>query len=72
MPREPKVMHEMRAQHSVRREGADDEAIANLAEQQHGVVARSQLVALGLGRGAIAERLRKKRLHQIHRGVYTN
>jgi predicted transcriptional regulator of viral defense system len=48
----------------------DDEAIAELAERQHGVVTRSQLVALGLGRGAIAERLRKKRLHHLHQGVY--
>jgi hypothetical protein len=34
------------------------------------VVSRGQLAALGLGRGAIAERLKKQRLHRIHRCVY--
>ena len=47
-----------------------DEAIAALAECQHGVVARRQLIALGLGRRAIAHRLECGRLHLIHRGVY--
>jgi predicted transcriptional regulator of viral defense system len=72
MAGEPKVMHDIHAQRSVRRRAGagDDEAIADLAERQHGVVARWQLVALGLGRGAIAERLKKKRLHHVHRGVY--
>ena len=49
---------------------AIDEAIAALAERQHGVVARRQLIALGLGRRAIAHRLECGRLHLIHRGVY--
>ena len=44
--------------------------MAELATRQHGVVARRQLVAAGLGRGAIAEWVRKKRLHRIHHGVY--
>lgn len=72
MAGEPKVMHGIGARESVRRRtgGREDEAIAELAERQHGVVARRQLVALGLGRGAIAERLEKKRLHRIHRAVY--
>jgi very-short-patch-repair endonuclease len=47
-----------------------DERIADLADGQHGVVARRQLLALGLGREAIAVRLRTGRLHQLHRGVY--
>jgi very-short-patch-repair endonuclease/predicted transcriptional regulator of viral defense system len=47
-----------------------DAAIAVLAERQHGVVGRRQLVALGLGRGAIAGRLERGRLHRIHSGVY--
>jgi very-short-patch-repair endonuclease len=41
-----------------------------LAEQQHGVVARRQLLNIGLGRVAIVERLRHGHLHEMHRGVY--
>lgn len=71
MAGESKVIHDMHEQQSVRSSGVgNDEAIAELAERQHGVVARAQLVALGLGRGAIDERLKKKRLHRVHRGVY--
>jgi hypothetical protein len=47
-----------------------DAAIAALAERQHGVVARRQLDALGVGRGAIDRRLHRGRLCAIHRGVY--
>ena len=47
-----------------------DELIARLAERQHGVVARRQLVALGLGSRAIDHRVRCGRLHLVHRGVY--
>jgi putative AbiEi antitoxin of type IV toxin-antitoxin system/uncharacterized protein DUF559 len=48
-----------------------DRAIAALAERQHGVVARAQLVDLGLGEDAIDGRLEKGRLHRLHRGVYS-
>lgn len=47
-----------------------DRKLAALARRQHGVVSRGQLLALGLGRGAIDSRLRSGRLHGIHRGVY--
>jgi very-short-patch-repair endonuclease len=47
-----------------------DRAVARLAERQHGVVARRQLLGLGLGRVAVIERLRHGHLHEIHRGVY--
>lgn len=47
-----------------------DRSLAELATHQHGVVARRQLVALGLGRGAIERRLEAGRLHPIHSGVY--
>ncbi len=47
-----------------------DARIAELAETQHGVVARAQLLSLGVGREAIKVRLRTGRLHRLHRGVY--
>jgi very-short-patch-repair endonuclease len=47
-----------------------DVVIAELAARQHGVVARWQLLALGIGRGAIDARILRKRLHPVHRGVY--
>jgi very-short-patch-repair endonuclease len=49
---------------------AKDRSVARLAGRQHGVVARRQLLALGLGRVAIVERLKHGHLHEIHRGVY--
>jgi predicted transcriptional regulator of viral defense system len=47
-----------------------DRKIAELAERQHGVVARRQLMALELGPGAIDHRVACGRLHPVHRGVY--
>jgi hypothetical protein len=47
-----------------------DDAVAELAEAQHGMVARRQLLAQGSGEEAIEVRLRAGRLHRIHRGVY--
>jgi very-short-patch-repair endonuclease len=47
-----------------------DARIGELAERQHGVVARRQLLALGVGEEAIEVRLRTGRLHRLHRGVY--
>ena len=47
-----------------------DELIAALAQRQHGVVARAQLVELGLGHGAIAHRVEVGRLHRLYRCVY--
>jgi very-short-patch-repair endonuclease len=47
-----------------------DVAIAALAAGQPGVVARAELVELGLGRRAIAHRVANGRLHVVHRGVY--
>jgi very-short-patch-repair endonuclease/predicted transcriptional regulator of viral defense system len=51
-------------------EHAWDRTIARLATKQHGVVARRQLDAIGLGRGAVAHRVSAGRLHRLHRGVY--
>jgi very-short-patch-repair endonuclease len=47
-----------------------DGAVALLARRQHGVVSRPQLVALGMGPDAVDWRLKRKRLHRVHRGVY--
>ena len=47
-----------------------DAEIAALAARQHGVVSRAQLTALGLGRGAIASRIRRRLLHRLHPQVY--
>jgi very-short-patch-repair endonuclease len=47
-----------------------DLSIGRVAAQQHGVVTSRQLAALGVGRGAVAHRMRRGLLHAIHRGVY--
>jgi hypothetical protein len=44
--------------------------IARVAERQHGVIARAQLAALGLRRGAIERRIGSGALLRLHRGVY--
>jgi hypothetical protein len=44
--------------------------MAALAQRQHGVVSMAQLRALGLKTGAIDWRVRRGRLHGVHRGVY--
>jgi very-short-patch-repair endonuclease/predicted transcriptional regulator of viral defense system len=47
-----------------------DARIAVLAGTQHGVVSRTQLLNLGLSKGAIERRVRAGRLHCLHAGVY--
>jgi very-short-patch-repair endonuclease len=47
-----------------------EEAIAALAERQHGVVSRAQLLDLGVGSGAIKHRVAVGRLRPLRRGVY--
>jgi very-short-patch-repair endonuclease len=44
--------------------------VAGLARRQHGIVARAQLLTIGLGRRAIELRVANGRLHLVHRGVY--
>lgn len=46
------------------------ETVWSLAERQHGVVSRGQLVALGLSRRAIQHRVARGRLHPVRRAVY--
>jgi very-short-patch-repair endonuclease len=47
-----------------------DARLAKLAERQHGVVSRGQLLELGLGKSAIGDWVKRGRLHGVHRGVY--
>ena len=47
-----------------------DEVLAELAGNQHGVVARWQLGKHGIGRGVVEARLSRGALHRLHQGVY--
>jgi len=47
-----------------------DLAIGAIADTQYGVIARAQLLALGLSADAIGRRVRSGRLRPLHRGVY--
>lgn len=47
-----------------------DAIIAAIASRQHGLVAYRQLLAAGVGRGAIEHRVRSGRLIRVQRGVY--
>jgi very-short-patch-repair endonuclease len=47
-----------------------DQLLAKLAQRQHGVVSRGQLMRLGVGRAQVRRRLESGRLHKLHRGVY--
>jgi hypothetical protein len=74
MPIEHCVERRMRTKCSTRLkdepEGRVDRAVAELAGRQHGVVARWQLVRLGMSATAVKRRLARGSLHQVHRGVY--
>jgi predicted transcriptional regulator of viral defense system len=48
----------------------DAEAVRRLAERQHGLVSRKQLLIAGFGSATIARWLAGGRLHRIHPGVY--
>jgi very-short-patch-repair endonuclease len=60
----------METKRSTRRGGGGDQGLALLAEGQHGVVARWQLIELGLTDAQIKGRIGRGRLHIVHRGVY--
>ncbi len=64
------IGHQIRPQTRPRVRGGDRE-IAELAARQHNVLARWQLLQLGLGPGAIKRRVAVGRLHPVHRGVYS-
>lgn len=48
-----------------------DQAIADMAERQHGVIALDQLRAAGLTASAVRDRAAAGRLHRVHAGVYS-
>lgn len=50
--------------------GSVEHLLTELAEKQHGVLAREQLRGLGISDDRIEGRLRRRQLHPIHRGVY--
>lgn len=62
-----RVAHGERRQHG---SVAIGRAIAGLARRQRGIVARWQLLAIGLTDGAIRHLVLTGRLHPLHRGVY--
>ena len=49
-----------------------DFLITELADRQHGVVARWQLIARGASGDAIDRRVTRRRLRSLHRGVYAH
>src|SRR5918996_297029 len=51
-------------------QSAQSAGVWALAKSQHGVVARAQLLELGLNADAIQHRIQRGRLHPIFRGVY--
>jgi predicted transcriptional regulator of viral defense system len=58
-------------EHQIRASGrTPDNRVADLATEQYRVVHADQMRELGLGRGAIQHRVRTRRLHPIHQGVY--
>src|ERR671930_1034541 len=50
--------------------GAKDRRIAAIADAQHGVVSRAQLLSAGFTRNEIDNRIGARRLQRLSRGVY--
>src|SRR3954462_9861562 len=66
----PRETAKTRPQEGFLRSRGDDRPIARLADVQHGVVGRWQLLREGWSEEEIDRRLLKGRLHQLHGGVY--
>ena len=47
-----------------------EQELARIAAEQHGLVTRSQLLAVEISASGIKRRLRKGALLRVHRGVY--
>src|ERR1700748_635340 len=50
--------------------GTRDQAAWRLVREQHGVVTRADLLALGFGPRSVEHRVKSGRLHPIARGIY--
>jgi very-short-patch-repair endonuclease/predicted transcriptional regulator of viral defense system len=59
-----------RPQIATKPEETVDRLLAEVAERQHGVASRRQLLEMGVGVGAIEGRLRRGALHRLQHGVY--
>jgi very-short-patch-repair endonuclease len=70
VPRESASKHRMGASARTRAGGVDAR-VAELAGRQFGVVSRSQLNELGLGRRAVQRRVEAGRLHPLYPGVFS-
>lgn len=55
----------------MREEMRSHEAVAELANRQHGLVTYAQLLRLGFSSGKVGRSSKALRLHRIHRGVYS-
>jgi len=67
MPDETPISHAMHGRSASR---SVDGCMGGLAEAQHGVVSRRQLMELGMGRGAVEDRIARGQLRRVHWGVY--
>jgi very-short-patch-repair endonuclease len=64
------VLHIRDAVRTGRRSQDAEWEIHSLASRQHGVVSRKQLLAMGMGKGHVLVRLRRRWFRPLHRGVY--
>jgi very-short-patch-repair endonuclease len=60
----------LRSRREEEREPGWDGRIGDVARGQHGVIARRQLVEIGMGREAIQHRIASGRLHPLHAAAY--
>jgi very-short-patch-repair endonuclease len=66
----PKSVRRWRAIRDKTPTNAIDRLIATMANAQHGVVSRRDLLQAGISRNSISHRLARGRLHLLHPGVY--
>jgi very-short-patch-repair endonuclease len=67
MRNETSISHVMHGKSTFR---SVDDRIGRLAEGQHGVVSRRQLIEMGVDRGAVEDRISRGQLRRVQWGVY--